>query len=105
MISSDSGTVKIFRYDPALDSQPRYETYEIPFEVWHNRKVMQVIKYIYENLAPGLAFRESCYQSLCGCCTVRVNNKPVLACEAMAEKEMLIEPINPRKVLKDLVAG
>lgn len=103
MSTTDNATVKVFRFDPTVDKEPRYETYDIPVEAWQKRKVIDVIRYIYENLAPGLAFREPCRQQVCGACTVRVNKKPVLACEAIAEKEMIIEPPARRKVLKDLI--
>jgi len=103
MNETDKAVVKIFRFDPSLDKEPRYETYEIPSEAWNRRKVIDVIRYIYENFAPGLSFREPCRQQVCGACTVRVNNKPVLACDAIAEKEMTIEPSDKKKVLKDLI--
>lgn len=104
MISApDRAIVKIFRFDPTIDEEPRYETYDVPAEAWNRRKVIDVIRYIYEHYAPGLSFREPCRQQVCGACTVMVNKKPVLACEAIAEKEMIIEPVNKRKVLKDLV--
>ena len=103
MSPTDKAVVKIFRFDPTVDKEPRYETYTIPAEAWSNRKVIDVIRYIYENLAPGLAFREPCRQQVCGACMVRVNNRSVLACEAIAEREMKIDPAPKRKVLKDLI--
>ena len=102
-MSASKAIVKIFRFDPTLDREPRYETYEGPPEAWNNRKVIDVLRYIYENIAPGLAYRGACYQRLCGGCTIRVNNKPVLACDAMATQEMVIEPVTRGQVLKDLV--
>jgi succinate dehydrogenase / fumarate reductase, iron-sulfur subunit len=104
MENEGKATVKIFRFDPSSDKGPRYETYEIPQEVWKDRQVMHVLQYIYQNLAPGLSFRESCYQGLCGCCTVRVNGKPVLSCDALASQEMMIEPLHKDKVVKDLIS-
>ncbi len=95
--------VKIYRFDPSVDKKPRYETYEVPYEAWNNRKIIDTLTYIYENLAPGLAFRGPCSQGLCGSCTIRFNEKPVLACETIAEQTMLIEPVKKEKVVKDLV--
>ena len=100
---TDKAIVKIFRFDPTVDKEPRYETYEVQAEAWNNRKVIDVLRYIYENFAPGLSFREPCRQQLCGACGVMVNKKPVLACNAIAEKAMLIEPISKYPVLKDLI--
>src|SRR5512136_2899733 len=98
-----NGKVTIFRFDPTVDKEPRYEMYEIPPEGWCGVKVIDTLRYIYENFAPGLSFREPCRQQLCGACVVLVNQKPVLACDAFSEKEMVIEPIPNRQVLKDLV--
>jgi succinate dehydrogenase/fumarate reductase iron-sulfur protein len=103
MNNDGKAIVKVFRFDPSVDKEPKYETFNIPDEIWRNRKVMDVLKYIYQNLAPGLAFREACYQGLCGCCTMRVNGKPVLACETFATQEMIIDPLNKNKVIKDLI--
>ena len=103
MSMNDSATVKLYRFDPSVDKEPRYETYQVPAGAWKNRKVVDVLRYIYENFAPGLAFREPCRQQVCGACLVTVNRKPVLACEAIAGPEMTIEPAPKRRVLKDLV--
>jgi succinate dehydrogenase/fumarate reductase iron-sulfur protein len=103
MSTTDEAVVKIFRFDPTVDKEPRYETYSIPTEAWRNRKVIDVIRYIYEKFAPGLAFREPCRQQVCGACAVRVNNRLVLACDAIAVKEMKIDPAPKYKVLKDLI--
>lgn len=46
--------VKMFRFDPTIDKEPRYETYEVPSEGWFGIKVIDTIRYIYENFAPGL---------------------------------------------------
>ena len=103
MNNNGNAIVKVFRFDPAVDKEPKYQTYEVPGSFWHNRKVMDVLIYIYQNLDPGLAFREACYQGLCGCCTLRVNGKPVLACDTFASSEMVIDPLNKTKVVKDLI--
>jgi len=95
--------VSILRFDPAEDKEPRNETYEVPFEAWNKVKVIDTIRYIYENFAPSLSFREPCRQQLCGACAVLVNKKPVLACNAFSEKVMTIEPIPKYPVIKDLI--
>ena len=100
---TESATVEVYRFDPAVDKEPRFETYEIPFEQWNGKKVIDTIRYIYETLAPGLGFREPCRQQVCGGCVMLVNRKPVLTCAVSSEKEMRIEPLRGRKVLKDLI--
>lgn len=100
---ADMGTVKIFRFDPTVDTEPRFETYEVPAEAWKERKVIDTIRYIYEHFAPGLSFREPCRQQLCGACSMLVNKKAVLACNELSEREMMIEPIPKYRVVKDLI--
>ena len=99
----DNATVTIYRFDPSVDREPRYQTYDVPPEGWHGLKVIDTLRYIYETLDPGLSFREPCRQQLCGACAVLVNQKPVLACDAFSEREMTIEPPLHRQVFKDLV--
>lgn len=99
----DEATVTLFRFDPTVDDEPRHETYRVPPEAWKGHKVIDVIRYLYENFVPGLAFREPCHQNVCGCCAMRVNKKAVLACAVFAEKEMVIEPRAGYQVIKDLV--
>ncbi len=102
MSNSNKATVTIFRFDPTVDKEPRYETYKVPTEAWKGQKIIDVIRYIYEHSAPGLSFREPCGHHVCGSCTAMVNKKPVLACGVLAEKEMLIEPLVGHRVIKDL---
>ncbi len=96
--------VTIFRFDPTVDKEARYETYRVPPEGWKDLMVLDTIRYIYENLDGGLSFRESCrFKTVCNACVVRVNNKQVMSCETPATREMLIEPAASFPLIKDLV--
>ncbi len=99
----DKATVTIYRFDPSVDREPRYESYEVPPEGWRGVKIIDTLRYIYETFDPGLSFREPCRQQLCGGCAVMVNKKAVLACGAFSEKEITIEPVSKSRVIKDLV--
>lgn len=101
----NKANVTILRFDPTTDSQPRYEKYEVPYEHWHGSKVLDTIRWVYENLDPGLSFREPCRQQICGACILLVNKKSVLACDAISEQEMIIEPLPDRVIFKDLITG
>jgi len=100
---TNNATVKIFRFDPTVDKEPRYENYEVPHEYWCGVKIIDTIRYVYEKFAPGLSFREPCRQQVCGACLILVNKKPVLACEEFSKKEMIIESLPNRLILKDLI--
>lgn len=99
----DEAEVTILRFDPSKDKEPHPVSYKVPGEVWNGHKVSDVLRYIYENLAPDLAFREPCGHFVCGSCTITLNKKPALACSTLAESKMLIEPLTGRKVIRDLV--
>jgi len=101
--NASEAVVTLFRFDPTVDSAPRYERYTVPHEQWYGLKVIDTIRYLYETQAPDLSFREPCRQQICGACMVLLNKKPVLACSSLSEAEMLIEPLANRKVLKDLI--
>lgn len=100
MGDNNLGKVRIQRYDPLVDKEPYYQEFAgVPYE---GRMVLDVVKYIYENLDSTLSFRYECRLGLCAICRMRVNGKAVLACKKLAEPEMVIDP--PRgTVIKDLM--
>ncbi len=55
---------------------------------------------------PTLAFRWSCRIAMCGTCTVRVDGRPVLACQTPVEpgtRAITIEPLGGFPVVRDLI--
>lgn len=100
-MSEKLASVKVFKFDPLLDDNPRYITYrEIPYE---DRSVLDVLRYIYENIDQTLSFRCLCTKGFCGGCAVIINGVPSLACRRLAEEEMTIEPHHKFEIIKDLV--
>lgn len=99
-----SAEVKVYRFDPIVDEQPRYQTYKVPIE---GRTVLGVLRYIQENEDPSLAFRFGCAGGgggpRCGACPVVVNGEPTLSCKKVATNQMTIEPHPKYSVIKDLV--
>lgn len=93
-------TVRVFRYDPATDDEPRYEDYSV--EVNEGARVLHLLHAIHDSIDPTLAYRYCCGAGQCGSCAMRVNGAPVLACMKEAEDGMTIEPLN-LPVTKDLV--
>jgi NAD-dependent dihydropyrimidine dehydrogenase PreA subunit len=95
--------VQVFRFDAQTDKQPWYDTYSAPYE--DGNTVMDVLRYIYENLDGSLAFRMGCsgagYQR-CGACPVVLNGKPVLSCKSLAKEEMVIDPHPKFEIIRDL---
>ena len=98
-------SVKIFKFDPAVDKTPRYETFKVPYE---GRTVLNVLESVYRDFDRALAFRFGCegkHDSRCGVCAVDVNGVSALACRKISEKEMVIEPHAKFEILKDLVVN
>lgn len=94
---------EVWRYNPSTDPAPRFEKYDVPFQ--EGLSVSNVLEYVNENHDGGLAFYLSCRRGICGGCAVRVNGKVVLACTELVRDDVKIEPVDPDKVVKDLVAG
>lgn len=94
--------IKLFRFDPEIDAKIWYKEFRAPYE---ERTVLNVLRYIYENLDSTFAFRWACEKTLCRSCAISVNGKPVLSCTAQAEKNMTIEPHPKFEIIKDLVVN
>lgn len=92
--------VKLFRFDPEVDTEPGYSEFKVPYKGY---TVMNVLLYIYENLDSTFAYRWACTKGFCRGCVVSVNEKPVLSCMEPATKNMKIEPHPKFKVVKDLI--
>lgn len=100
MTKEDLAKVTVLRFDPTKDAKPRYQVFEdVPYKAM---KVTDVLNYIYQNIDSTLAYRYSCRTGLCDACLMKVNGKVEVACKKLAEKEMLIEPLEKFVILKDL---
>ncbi len=99
--------VKVFRFDPSKDENPRYDEYVL--DVDENTTVLDVLTEIQRRYDPTLAFRYSCRRGICGSCAVSVNGIPVLACLTRVidipsnDGSYTIEPLPGFKVVRDLV--
>ena len=97
---------KVFRFDPSVDPESRYEVYEIPAE--KETTVLDGLIYIKEKLSKTLSFRRSCREGACGSCAMRINKISSLACkthvfDVVNNKPVLVEPLDHFQVIRDLV--
>jgi fumarate reductase (CoM/CoB) subunit B len=90
---------RIYRFDPACDTEPSYRTYTVDVE--EGARVLHLLHAVHEG-DPTLSYRYCCGTGQCGSCAVRVNDTPVLACMEEARDGITIEPLN-LPVKKDLV--
>jgi succinate dehydrogenase/fumarate reductase-like Fe-S protein len=100
-----SRTIKIFRFDPETDAEPRYEEYEIadiPL-----MSIMDVLDFVYDSIDSSLSYysHSRCDRGVCARCVVRLNGKNVLSCQTPLPEagEVIIEPTKGDRVIKDLV--
>jgi len=102
-MANDMIQVKVFRFDPSLDKEPHYKTYEVPFG--KGMSAMDALDYIYQNQDGSLAYYDhaGCSLGICGKCTGKINGRPGLLCQTPLEGDVTLDPLSQEKVLKDLV--
>lgn len=97
--------LKIFRYQPEVDRQARYDTFTL--EVDPNDRVLDLLEMVRGYHDSTLAYRRSCAHGVCGSDAMRVNGRNRLACKLLVKDlnsaEITVEPILGLRVIKDLV--
>lgn len=97
--------VKIYRFDSwQANAKERYDSYVVPI-VEQGTTVMNVLHYIIEHCDSSLTYYSSCRRGACAGCAVRVNGKPRLACLEIVSGDLVLEPIQKDKVIKDLLCS
>jgi succinate dehydrogenase / fumarate reductase, iron-sulfur subunit len=97
----------VYRFDPAKDARPRYETYRLALPP--HTPILSALLQIRAETDPSLTLRYSCRSAICGSCAMQVNSKSRLACETQIGPEMaqhgriVVEPMRNQPVLRDLV--
>lgn len=95
--------IEIYRFNPVINNEPRYDSYN--FDIVHQPTILEVLRKVREENDNTLGFRESCGLGKCGSCAVKMNGKPVLACQTLLpeDENIVIEPLDNYKIVKDLV--
>jgi len=95
---------RIFRFNPQTDETPRFQEYRVPYRA--GMTIVALLRYVYEELDPTLAFRYyRCGRGYCACCKLTVNGKQSKGCHTVivGPTTVTIEPANEGKVIRDLV--
>jgi succinate dehydrogenase/fumarate reductase-like Fe-S protein len=97
-------TVKVFRFDPSVDKEPHYQSYEVPYR--QGMSAMNALDYIYQNLDSTVAYYDhaGCCLGICGKCTAKMDGNPRLLCQTLIEGDTTLEPISASRVIKDMVS-
>lgn len=98
-------TVRIRRYDPEHDDQPRWQEYRIAADPMD--RVLDVLLAIKWEQDETLGLRRSCAHGVCGSDAMRINNVNRLACKTLVRTlpsdTLTVEPILGLPVIKDLI--
>jgi len=97
--------IECMRFNPATDSQPRTQVYQVPFD--DDMSVLQGLQYIKDYIDGSLTFRWSCRMAICGSCGMMVNGIPELSCHTFLRNyfphRVKVEPLDHFPVVRDLV--
>lgn len=98
--------LRIFRYDPAKDEKPHYQTFEM--EAKPVDRLLDCLNRVRWEQDPTLSFRMSCGHGICGSDGMRINGICGLPCQKLVKnfregEEILIEPLPVFRVIKDLI--
>jgi succinate dehydrogenase / fumarate reductase, iron-sulfur subunit len=101
-------TLRIKRYDPDR-SASWYQTYQL--DAGPILRFVDLFRRINVEQDATLAWASSCEHAQCGSCSVKVNGRPLLACELLVENAVTlfgttaftIEPVTVAPVVRDLV--
>ena len=97
-------TLRLFRFDPGVDTEPTYYDYTVSYD--EHTTVLDLLEWVNEHEEP-FSFQRECRMFKCGVCTVNVNGRPCLACKErvsqIRDRDLLvIEPLSVYPVIKDL---
>lgn len=96
---------QIYRWNPEVDENPRYDTFEIDMDKC-GVMILDVLMKIKNEIDTTLVFRRSCREGVCGSCAFNINGKNTLACIRQVNEFkgiIRIFPLPHRPVIKDLV--
>lgn len=100
--------LQVRRYDP--ESQHKW-IQEYKLRVGGIVRFVDLFRQINDEQDPGFTWNSSCEHGQCGTCSVRINGKPMLACELLVENAVAefkttvftIQPLSIAPVIRDLV--
>jgi succinate dehydrogenase / fumarate reductase, iron-sulfur subunit len=98
-------SLKIFRFDPGADKEPRFQTYRLDADP--RESILSCLNRVKWEQDGTLAFRMSCGHGVCGSDGMKINGSCSVACQRLVKdfegREIVIEPLPAYRVLKDLV--
>ncbi len=99
-------TLSIYRFNPAVDAKPHYQTYKIAVADIKGQMLLSALEAIKEQQDTTLAFRRSCGEGVCGSDGLNINGKNGLACITRLvdlPDKIRIAPLPGFPVVRDLI--
>ncbi len=100
-------TLDLFRYDEAVDIEPRRERVEIDFP--ETATVLDALEFAKAEVDGSISFRRSCRSAICGSCSMNINGVTGLACKTpistvlRSDNSVKIDPMPNFEPMKDMV--
>jgi succinate dehydrogenase / fumarate reductase iron-sulfur subunit len=101
-------TFKVFRFNRDTDYLPYYQEYKL--EVGQDEVMLDILNRIKWEFDGSLSYRRSCRHGICGSCSIKVNQKPTLACKDRVfdlidifGTNLTIDPQSMKRAVKDMV--
>ncbi len=95
----------IYRYNPEVDKKPYYKDYEVELGD-QDKKLLNALVKIKEELDDSVSFRRSCREGVCGSDALNINGRNGLACLtdlADLKEPVVLNPIPGLPVVRDLI--
>jgi len=95
---------RIYRYDPDADARPRMQDYEME-PGHHDRMLLDALQRL-KRIDPGLSFRRSCREGVCGSDAMNINGRNGLACIQPLKslhEPVVLRPLPGFPVIRDLI--
>jgi succinate dehydrogenase/fumarate reductase-like Fe-S protein len=101
-------TARVLRFDPSVDREAYFETFNIPIPPEEKWTVLDVLDYIQLHQDGSLSYyrHSACNRGVCMRCLAYINGNTRLVCQYIVptEGELVVEPPPGKSVIKDLVA-
>ena len=99
--------VSIYRYNPDVDSAPYMQDFQVDTE-GKDLMVLDVLEMIKADQDPGVTYRRSCREGVCGSDGLSINGKNGLACitalsDTVKGNKLVVRPLPGLPVIRDLV--
>lgn len=96
-----TASIKVHRYNKDLKEAKYIKVYD--FSLKKDETLLDVLDNIKHTKDSSLTYRSSCRSGVCGSCSMKVNNKEVLACKHKVKHNDEISALGNKEIIKDLV--